>query len=156
MNTGFIKFPVGYPTINQVNSGRTFVYISAFDTLNAKDKWSNTANIHINQTGTFVSDDAMTRPSIKNTKNDVDDIVNLENEDKQYDRLYFPHEDKTESVPMQAAICIGWVESTFENKVDYKLWHATFRDLTKSGRELFYLMKKLHYNREVRILTFSE
>jgi len=156
MNTGFVNFPTGYPAINQI-SGRTFIYICAFDTLNAKDKWSKTANIHINQTGTFVSDDVMTRPSIKNTNdNDVDNIVSLETEDKKYDKLYFPHDDKAESVPMQAAICVGWIESAFENKSDYKLWYATFRDLTKSGRELFYQMKKLHYNKEVRILTFSE
>ena len=156
MNTGFVKFPNDQLTVNVID-GKTFVYICAFDTLNAKDKWSASANVHIKQSGTFVSDDVMSRPSIKKTNsNDLDDILSLEKEDKQYDRLYFPHTDKEESIPMQAIICVGWSDMSFENKADYKLWHANFRDLTKSGRELFYQMKKLHYNKEVRILTFSE
>lgn len=155
MNTGFVKFPVNNPSI-RMDSGRTLVYICAFDTLNAKDRWTKTANIHLNQMGTFVSDDVMSRPTSRNpTKNEVDDILDLEKQYQQYDKLYFPYGDNPESIPMQTAICVGWFDSIFEKK-DYTLWYADFKDLTKNGKELYFLIKKLQHNKEVRILTFSE
>jgi hypothetical protein len=154
MNNGFVKFPVNNPSINRVDQGRTMIYICAFDTLNAKDRWTETANIHVNRVGTFVSDDVMSRPISKNIS-EVDDILDLEKQYQQYDKLYFPHEENQESVPMQTAICVGWIDAIFEKR-DYTLWYADFKDLTKNGKELYFLIKKLHHNKEVRILTFSE
>ncbi len=157
MDSGFVKFPLNSLSVNRIESGRTLIYICAFDILNAKDRWSKTANIQLKQVGTFVSDDVMSRPFSKNPNiNDVDEILDLEKQYQQYDRLYFPNDGKDESIPMQASICIGWIESTFENKTDSIFWYATFKDLTKNGKELYFLLKKLHHNKEVRILTFSE
>ena len=34
-------------------------------------------------------------------------------------------------------------------------WICTFRDLTNEGQKLYYSIKKLHNNKEVRILTFN-
>jgi hypothetical protein len=59
------------------------------------------------------------------------------------------------SIPMTTCICIGWSEHTFDIKDDLGFWSASFRDLTNEGRKLYYSIKKLHNNKEVRILTFS-
>ncbi len=154
MTNGFVNFPINRESINKVDSGRTLVYICVFDVLNSTDKWSDSANIHMHQAGTFVSDDVMSRPT--GPECSLDNIIELEAKFKQYDSLYFPYEDNSESIPLQASICVGWIECSFENKSDYSLWNAGFSDLTKNGREVYYLMKKLHHNKEVRILTFSE
>jgi hypothetical protein len=45
------------------------------------------------------------------------------------------------------SICIGWYEGIYVN------WFATFKNLTFEGRKLYYSIKKLHNNKEVRILT---
>jgi hypothetical protein len=50
---------------------------------------------------------------------------------------------------------MGWSEHTFDIKDDLGFWSASFRDLTNEGRKLYYSIKKLHNNKEVRILTFS-
>jgi hypothetical protein len=59
------------------------------------------------------------------------------------------------SIPMTTCICMGWSEFTFDIKDDLGFWNASFRDLTNEGRKLYYSIKKLHNNKEVRILTFN-
>ena len=55
---------------------------------------------------------------------------------------------------MTSAICIGWNENSYEFK-DGTQWVCSFRDLTHEGQKLYYSIKKLHNNKEVRILTFN-
>ena len=52
-------------------------------------------------------------------------------------------------------VCIGWHNQTFQYANGTKLWSASFRDLTNEGKRLYYSIKKLHNNKEVRILTFN-
>ena len=56
---------------------------------------------------------------------------------------------------MTTCICMGWSDYTFDVKDDLGFWNASFRDLTNEGRKLYYSIKKLHNNKEVRILTFN-
>lgn len=60
------------------------------------------------------------------------------------------------SISLTGAVCIGWSDNSYISLVDNKPWIASFRDLTYEGRKLYYSMKKLHNQKEVRILTFSE
>ena len=60
------------------------------------------------------------------------------------------------SISLTGAICVGWSDNTFISLNDSRPWVATFRDLSYEGRKLYYSMKKLHNQKEVRILTFSE
>ena len=50
---------------------------------------------------------------------------------------------------------MGWSEFSYELKDNIGFWSASFRDLTNEGRKLYYSIKKLHNNKEVRILTFN-
>jgi len=47
---------------------------------------------------------------------------------------------------------INWMNDKIQ---DGYSWKATYRDLTEEGKKLYYSMKKLHNNKEVRILTFN-
>jgi hypothetical protein len=67
--------------------------------------------------------------------------------------MYFPKGSK--SIPFTTAICLGWSDYSYEIKDNIGNWTASFRDLTYEGRKLYYSIKKLHNNKEVRILTFN-
>ena len=75
--------------------------------------------------------------------------------------MYFPNFDSTEfwkkqmSINLISVVCVGWSNQSFEYRNDIKFWNATFRDLTPEGKNLYYSIKKLHNNKEVRILTFN-
>jgi hypothetical protein len=58
------------------------------------------------------------------------------------------------SIPLTTSICMGWSEFSYELKDNIGFWSASFRDLTNEGKKLYYSIKKLHNNKEVRILTF--
>ena len=55
---------------------------------------------------------------------------------------------------MTSSICIGWSDFIYDYR-DGNNWFATFKDLTHEGKKLYYSIKKLHNNKEVRILTFN-
>ena len=62
---------------------------------------------------------------------------------------------KHKSINFISCICIGWADLTYETAKEGKPWVATYRDLTNEGSRLYYAIKKLHNNKEVRILTFN-
>lgn len=159
-NNGFINFPrVSSKHLVKLETGKTFVYIVAFDPQDVTDKPYDLSNIRMLMPGSFVSDDMSQRPPIKSDIS-IDDLVDNQEEHDKYDKSYFPHlkseaNDKLMSIPMISSICVGWSEYTFEVKDHMGLWFASFRDLTNEGRKLYYSMKKLHNTKEVRILTFN-
>lgn len=142
-NNGFVFFPLEGPKINVINDNKTIVYLVAFEITNNKSPLSS---IVINLPGDFVSDDVIERSILNDVvKNDV-----MKNE---YDSIYFPN-NKVTSISLVSATTIGWSDNAYEFKNGYP-WRATFRDLTEEGKKLYYSMKKLHNNKEIRILTFN-
>lgn len=126
-NNGFVQFP--NDNMFSRRDGKTFIYLVAFDSSDiSNDKPYILSNIHINLPGNFITDDIGTN-----------------------DRYF----QEDESISMTTCICIGWNDNTFEFKEDASDWYATFRDLTHEGKKLYYSLKKLHNNKEVRILTFN-
>ncbi len=73
------------------------------------------------------------------------------------DKIYFPNieDDIPVSIPITTSICLGWNENSFESREKNTSWVANFRDLTHEGKKIYYSIKKLHNNKEVRILTFN-
>lgn len=146
-NSGFVHFPLPSKMINRLETGKTFVYLVAFDSEDVSNNAYELSNLRLITPGTFIADDISMRTRSKNN-------------DEQ-DNLYFPNSDSKDefkrlmSIPMTTCICMGWSEYTFDIKEDLGLWNASFRDLTNEGRKLYYSIKKLHNNKEVRILTFS-
>lgn len=159
-NSGFVHFPLPSKMINRLETGKTFVYLVAFDSEDVSNNAYELSNLRLITPGTFISDDISMRMRPKGNMS-IDDLIKNNMKDDEYDNLYFPNsgsEDEFKrlmSIPMTTCICMGWSEYTFDIKEDLGFWNASFRDLTNEGRKLYYSIKKLHNNKEVRILTFS-
>ena len=159
-NSGFITFP-NNKIFTKLDTGKTFVYIVSFDTADLSNNPYELSNIHLVMPGTFVGDDMTQRPKVKDSQMSIDDLIDDQIKNDEYDRIYFPNFmgeadlKKIMSIPMTSCICVGWSEYTFEMRDNIGFWTASFRDLTNEGRRLYYSMKKLHNNKEVRILTFN-
>ena len=159
-NSGFVHFPIPGKMINRLETGKTFVYLVAFDSEDISNNAYELSNLRLVSPGNFISDDVSMRARKKN-KMSIDDLIDSKIKDDEYDNLYFPNSNDDDnlkrlmSIPMTTCICVGWSEYTFDIKGDFGLWTASFRDLTNEGRKLYYSIKKLHNNKEVRILTFN-
>jgi hypothetical protein len=160
-NSGFINFPATSSHIVAVDSGKTLVYLVCFDPCEYGEDVSRMDNINLFSPGVFVSDDVTARPVHSASIKSLDSLVESTTEQNMYDSMYFPNFESIESWKRQmsinliSAVCIGWCNYTYEYRNDIRFWNATFKDLTYEGRNLYYSMKKLHNNKELRILTFS-
>ena len=140
---GFVNFPpTASPNVITLKT-KTLVYLVAFDWSNVTGGSTILANLDLKINGEFISDDVngiQVRP---------DSNVSQKN-------TYLKN---GKSVPLVTSICLGWCENSFKIKQDgtnlEQEWFCTFRDLTNEGRKLYYSIKKLHNNKEVRILTFN-
>jgi hypothetical protein len=161
-NSGFVNFPLEGKMINRLETGKTFVYLVAFDSQDVSNNAYELSNLRLLLSGTFIADDISmrSRPKISG-KMSIDELIKNKLKDDEYDNLYFPNSlnkdglKKLMSIPMTTCICMGWSDYTFDIKEDLGFWSASFRDLTNEGRKLYYSIKKLHNNKEVRILTFN-
>lgn len=157
-NSGFVVFPIPDRNISRLDSGKTFIYLVAFDIQDMTDNPYKLSNVNLTQRGMFISDDVTMRPKLKNTQN-IDELLSNQIKNNNYDRVYFPRIEKDKnpiSINFTTCICIGWSNYTYEIRSEEKIfWNANFRDLTREGRKLFYSIKKLHNNKEIRILTFN-
>jgi hypothetical protein len=161
-NSGFVHFPIPGKVFNRLETGKTFVYLVAFDSEDVSNKAYELSNLRLISPGTFIADDISMRARPKTSgKMSIDELIKNKLKDDEYDNLYFPNSgDKDDlkklmSIPLTTCICMGWSDYTFDVKDDLGFWNASFRDLTNEGRKLYYSIKKLHNNKEVRILTFS-
>lgn len=158
-NNGFINFPIGSDDITTVDYGKTLVYLVAFETWNKNNDEGKSmmSYNHLFLPGVFVSDDMHDRPSYDGSEIN---IVNNQQEQESYDKMYFPNLKTSDilrniSIPLISSICVGWSDHTYEFNSKIEFWRAGFNDLTNEGKNLYYCMKKLHNNKEVRMLTFS-
>ena len=159
-NSGFVNFPITGKMINRLETGKTFVYLVAFDSEDVTNNAYELSNLRLLSSGNFIGDDISMRTRPKG-KMSIDDLIKNKMKDDEYDNLYFPNSENEDdikrimSIPMTTCICMGWSDYTFDIKDDLGFWCASFRDLTNEGRKLYYSIKKLHNNKEVRILTFN-
>lgn len=134
-NNGFINFPP--LNLFTKKPGKTYVYIVSFDI----DTKYELMNNRLVPPSNYITDDIFGV------------FVNINDKNS-----YLPNilDDKG-SLNLITSICVGWNDNVFSfrnsHNPDGEKWYATFRDLTNEGRKLFYSIKKLHNNKEVRILT---
>lgn len=149
-NNGFINFP--HDTKATIEAGKTLVYIVAFDYF----RKNKLANVNLISPGIFISDDMISRPAIQPKDKTLDSFIDAHKPQDIYDSMYFPstEEELKKSINLITCICVGWCNNTFEYETGN--WNATFKDLTEEGKNLYYSIKKLHNNKEVRILTFMD
>lgn len=137
-NNGFVQFPFMETGLKRT-IGKTLVYIVAFD----EDSDYILSNTILNLPGEYVTDDITGRCiELKSDKELEGDSISSEKDD-------------LKSFPLISCVCIAWNNNSLI-KEDGEFWYATFRELTNEGRKLYYSMKKLHNDKEVRILTFNE
>lgn len=144
-NPGFVNFPIS-ENINRKNIGKTLVYIIAYDIQDLSDNPYELSNIKLNKPGDIIYDDV----SNKSTNMSIDDLIKLKEEEG---NIYFSDSDDR-SINLTTCICVGWSDSIYDLNDNIGFWSASFRDLTNEGKRLYYSIKKLHNNKEVRILTF--
>ena len=155
-NTGFVHFPIPGKIIDRIDSVKTFIYLVAFDPIDMSNMAYILSNLKLNLRGSLVSDDISVRKRNFQPGITLDEMVEEQLEINNFESRYFPNKigEIQQSVPLTSAICIGWNENSYEFK-DGTQWVCTFRDLTHEGQKLYYSIKKLHNNKEVRILTFN-
>lgn len=159
-NNGFIYFPNENRLFTKLTTGKTFVYLVSFDEADISNKPYILSNIRLGLPGEFVTDD-ITSKKVKYQNLSLNDFIEEGQKTIELESRYFPntvkHNDieRVFSIPLTSCICIGWSENTFEFREDKSSWFATFKDLSHEGKKLYYSMKKLHNNKEVRILTFN-
>lgn len=129
-NNGFVFFPP-MDLFNKV-PGKTLIYLVAFDVSDISSRYV-LSNLKLEAPVKFVTDDISGR------------YLGEEEEGGYY----------SENMYLTSAICIGWNDFSYNLRENNAPWYATFRDLSNEGRKLYYSMKKLHNNKEVRILTFN-
>lgn len=154
---GFINFPPPNGRfVYGKDIGKTLVYLVAFEPTTKID--SGLSNVNMEMQGHFVSDDMVNRHS--SNLSSLDDLISEQIKEDEYDMYYFPNfnsEDeliRSKSINLITCVCIGWSNLTYE-LMGGKIWVAGFRDLTNEGQRLYYSVKKLHNNKEIRILTFN-
>lgn len=148
--TGFVNFPFTqhqYSNVKRIDSGRTQIYLVAFGS-------DLECGIELENPGNFCGDDVSIRKIFQTTDQKIDSVVKELTEEEGYmvDSIFFRESDK---VKLDACVLIGWSQFSYEHKDRLDPWCATFRDLTNEGRKLYYSLKKLHNNSEIRILTFN-
>jgi hypothetical protein len=153
-NSGFVNFPIAGKVIDRIEGVKTFIYLVAFETLDLTNVPYVLSNCRLNLQGTLVSDDVSFRKRF--THNTLDEIIEFQLDNNEFESRYFPNNDgeKQISIPLTTSICLGWSDHTYQFK-DGNDWICTFRDLTNEGQKLYYSIKKLHNNKEVRIFTFN-
>jgi hypothetical protein len=157
-NSGFVNFPSGGKEVTKIESGKTLVYLVAFEVDLEKESMSN---INLFLPGIFVSDDVVTRPDPIGKNYTLDDVIRINKEQDFYDSLYFPNIFAVDSlmrdmsIDLISSVFLGWSNFTYEYSYEIRFWNATFKDLTNEGKKLYHLFRKLHNNKEIRILTFN-
>lgn len=145
--TGFVNFPHYSATaIKRVNTGETMVYLIAFD----DDEFR--MNLNLPNLGIFCGDDITQNHSGLHFKNNDEIIERLISEEIDIKKFYF---NKNKKFKIKSCILVGWSNYTYEyvNRIDP--WCCSFRDFTNEGKKMYYSLKKLHNESEIRILTFS-
>jgi hypothetical protein len=72
--------------------------------------------------GTFVSDDIMVRPKIQSYQITIDELIEEQVINDEYDSHYFPNFSSKDDfrkimyIPLTTSICMGWIEFSYELK----------------------------------------
>ncbi len=142
--TGFVNYPRHSENIKRVDTGKTFVYLIAIDYDSGEF-----SKLNLDIRGDYVGDDVTPRRHIDTTKLSVDEIVSVmryENGD----------DDPFEGLkPLISSVLIGWSSYSYQINDDIQPWICSFRELTTEGRKLYYSFKKLHNEKEVRLITIN-
>jgi hypothetical protein len=141
--TGFVNYPDPFSkNIKRIDSGKTYVYLVAIDF--ESDTFSK---LKLKTGGKYLGDDVSPKKHIDTSQISVEELVEImKNED---------NFDININKKFVSSVLIGWSNYSYQFKNDIQPWICSFRELTNEGRKLYYSFKKLHYDKEVRLITFN-
>jgi len=144
--TGFVNFPY-YRGIKKVDCGKTQIYLVAF-------QQNSNFGIEFEKVGNYCGDDMSINMSFMTSDKQIDSVIKEMTEEEGYmvDDNIFKDQN---SIKLDACVMIGWSNFSYLYQDRLEPWRCNFRDLTNEGRKLYYSLKKLHNNSEIRILTFN-
>lgn len=140
--TGFVVFPENREDI-KISTMNTLVYLIAFD-----PNLPELSNLKISVGADFCGDDFTTH-QLRNDKNTKDIIESLK---RGSGNLIF---NSGKSVNLISSCLIGWSDLSFTTKSNIDPWICTFRDLTNEGKKLYYSIRKLHNESDIRLITLN-
>jgi hypothetical protein len=141
IDTGFVNFPFNQPHISIVENGKTFCYLVALDVEYDKE----TSFVNIDFPTLVAIDDISPKDQYKLEDKNIDEIVDM-----------FKSQEKMKlDDKLVSAILIGSIEMIFNQRNSPNPWSCTFGSLTNEGKKLYYSLKKLHYDKEIKILTLT-
>lgn len=146
IDVGFVNFPVNQPHIEEITNGFTYCYIVAIDPALDYEMLPNNSFVNIDFEVKSINDDVTPKKKTDISKMTTEEIINkLKNDD------YSKIQNKFVS-----CVLLGSYDSIFQVKGDIINWNCTFGDLTHEGKKLYYSLKKLHYDKEIKILTLNK
>lgn len=141
-DTGFINFPFNKPHISYNENGKTYCYIVSLDVKDDKSLPFLDLNIDLSS----YTDDISPKKSIDTGKMSLTDAIEAI---KSLDPIDI-------DLNIISAVLVGSTDHIFSKSFDIEPWSCSFTDLTTSGRDLYYSLKKLHYDKEIKIITITK
>jgi hypothetical protein len=143
IDTGFVNFPFNQPHLVEIPNGFTYCYIVAIDT---QRPFNQQSFIKLNFEIKSINDDITPKKKTDTSRMTAEEIIEILTK-TDYSKI----ENKFVS-----CVLLGSYDSIFQVKGDIINWNCTFGDLTQEGKKLYYSLKKLHYDKEVKILTLNK
>jgi len=133
-NTGFVNFP----DAKMLDTGKTFVYLVSID-CEGSDEFSGST---LKNAGVYVGNDVDTNNG----------SIALSTLNGKIDQLKRSVEKRLDS-SFISTVLIGWSNlSYYKNESP---WICGYQNLTHNGRQIYFGLKKLHYDKDIKILTFN-
>jgi hypothetical protein len=141
--TGFVNFPNPYSkNVKKMETGKTYVYLVAIDF--ESDMFSK---IHLDTGGKYIGDDVSPKRHVDTTQVTIEELIDIMKTEENFEINLNKN--------FVSTILLGWSNYSYQIKNDIQPWICSFRDLTNEGRKLYYSMKKLHCDKDVRLITFN-
>lgn len=139
--TGFVHFPNPINReIKMLETGKTYVYLVAIDY--DSNEFSQLILKHV---GNYAGDDVSPKKNLDTSKMSINEIIDkMKSESVLEINKYFV-----------SSVLLGWSMFSYQPKDNITPWYCSFRDLTSEGKRLYYSFKKLHYDKDIRLLTFN-
>lgn len=132
---GFVNFPV--KGVKPLDVGKTYIYIVAIDVTND----TCLSNTTVCPNGHYCGSDL-----------DIDWSNNSLNIDEKVKEL--SHDERNIEKYFVSSVLVGWSDMTYY-KDNSSPWLCHYDNLTEHGQRLYFSLKKLHYDKDIKILTFN-
>lgn len=146
-DTGFVMFPHN-EEMRELDTGKTFVYLVAIECENTKVF----STVTLGNDGVFCGSDVLSTTKISTENIPLEktiEIVTFNPKEKGPTHL-----DLSQDRRLVSSVLLGWSELTYYSN-GTQPWICGYNELTEHGKRLYFSLKKLHNDKEIKILTFN-